>query len=442
MALVRRSIGKLLAAAALVAGSAGCANLESESPQARAENRKMDCLAKCNDELRQRDAGPIVARSQAPEVLPPVQIGGGTPGRVRVGDGPNTPPVSPPGRAAASEPLDIGSPAVVAPTSVTPTAATSRVPVDGDTQVRIVASVGNNPIYESEVREAVYHRLGEFLRLGDGARAAKEKELFREELRRIIEREMVLDEMTATLTAKKQTSALTKLREAANKEADARLRDSKKEMGIATEEDFRNVLRARGLTAAGVKRQIERGFMMQTYLREKFSRADAIGLADVREYYDAHPDEFKAEDRVKWQDLYVMAEQFNTPDEARRYAEQMAARGRKGEDFAVLAAQYSQGDSKLRKGAGIGEKPGEIFPQDLEPTILAMKANQVAVATTESGFHVLRVAERTYVGRRPFDEKLQAEVRRKVQQQIFERESKRFVETLWKRIQPQVWAEK
>jgi hypothetical protein len=49
------------------------------------------------------------------------------------------------------------------------------------------------------------------------------------------------------------------------------------------------------------------------------------------------------------------------------------------------------------------------------------------------------VAERTYAGPRPYDEKLQAEIRRKLQAQIYEREAKREIDILWKRCQPQIW---
>ena len=142
---------------------------------------------------------------------------------------------------------------------------------------------------------------------------------------------------------------------------------------------------------------------------------------------------------MKWQDLFVLKERFKTPGEAKQYADSMVARASRGEDFSKLASEFSMGDSKLRNGAGVGEKPGEIFPSDLEPTILALKAGQITVKETETGFHVLRVAERTYAGVKPYDEKVQAEVRRKLQAQIYEHETKRFVDTLWKRIQPQIW---
>jgi peptidyl-prolyl cis-trans isomerase SurA len=443
MALVRRLAGMASLAAALT----GCSTPDGASKLARDENRKMDTLLRSGDELEQEAKQPaLIARSQVPEVLPPVRLGTPTP---------MTPPAAPlilppnPGERPAD---GIRSPDIVAPTElVTPATRTEPMappapglPVvprlEGDSQVRIVASIGNNPIYESEVREAVYQRMGELMRLTESQRAAKEREIFREELRKIIERELVLDEMNAALSSKKQSSVLNKLHDAASKEADQRLKEFKKERGIPSDAEFKDALRGQGLTLSGIRRQIERGFMMQTYMREKLSpKMDSVGLADVREYFAAHPDEFQAEDRVKWQDLFVLKERFKSPVEAKQYADSMVARSGKGEDFMKLATDFSMGDSKFRNGAGVGEKAGEIFPQELEPTILALKAGQLAVKESETGFHVLRVSERTYAGVKPYDEKLQAEVKRKLQAQIYEREAKRYVETLWKRIQPQVW---
>jgi hypothetical protein len=445
MARARR-IG-LAAIAGLAAGIAGCSAPAGGTQLARDENRKMDTLIRCGEELEREATRPVlVARSQGPELLPPVRLGSPV--------APTSPAVPPSPASKTTDSLtpaqDIRVPDSVA--TVAPAAATDRaspatgapalsVPrLEGDAQVRIVASIGNNPIYESEVREAVYQRVGEFARLTESQRLAREKEIYREELRRIIERELVLDEMTATLTARKQTAMLTKLREAAAKEADSRLREFKKERGIPSDAEFRAALRTQGLTLSGIRRQIERGFMMQTYLREKLSpNMDKLSLADIREYYSSHLNEFRAEDRVKWQDLFVLTERFKSVAEARQYATQLADRAGRGEDFVKLVAEYGMGDSKLRSGAGVGEKQGEIFPQELEATILAMKAGQVVIRETETGFHVLRIADRVYAGPRPYDEKLQLEIRRRLQNEIYERAATQFVETLWKRTQPQIW---
>lgn len=467
MALVRRPAAPALGAVLLAAGLAGCCGPGSE--QARDENRKMDALTRSGRELeREQAARPVlVARSQAPvQELEPVRLG--APTRV---DPPAAPPVAPPNPPAdPTIPADgIRAPDIIAPpvTPVTspppvgpplttvggtgptlppPAAAPPANPtvarLEGDAQVRIVASIGNTPIYESEVREAVYQRLGELIRLPEAQRKARERQVFHEELRKIIDRELVIDELVALLTKGKQSAGLNRLREAAAREADTRLAEFKKERNIPSEEVFREALQSQGLTEAGIKRQIGRNFMMQSYLREKVAPSlERISLADVRDYYKAHPDEFMAEDRVKWQDLFVAFDRFKTPDEARQYAAGMASRAARGMDFAKLAADYGMGDSKFRNGAGIGEKPGEIFPADLEPTILALKAGQITVKETETGLHVLRVAERTYAGVRPYDEKVQAEVKRKLQNQIYEREVRRLLDTLWKRTQPQIWVE-
>jgi peptidyl-prolyl cis-trans isomerase SurA len=440
MALVRSPALTVICAVFL---TAGCTSGPG-SPQARDENRKMDCLTRSAQELEREASRPIlVARSQSTEVLPPVRLGTPTP----AGDAP-VPAADKPAPATDIRLPDIAPVVPVsgtkpAPPPETPIATAPTAPrLEGDSQVRIVASIGNNPIYESEVREAVYQRMGELIRLSESQRTIREKEIFREELKKIIERELVIDDMTAALTARKQTNALAKLRAEASKEAENRLKEFKKDRGIPNDTEFRTVLRAQGLTLAGIKRQIERGYMMQTYLRDKLSpKLDSLGLADVREYYAGHLNEFQADDRVKWQDLFVLTERFKSVEEARQYANQLAARAGKGDDFAKLAAEFSMGDSKARNGAGIGDKPGEIFPQDLEPTILALKAGQITVKETETGFHIIRVAERTYAGPKPYDEKLQADIRKKLQNQIYEREMRREIDTLWKRTQPQIWAD-
>ncbi len=419
MALTKRRATTALAGIMAISGFSGCCSDGKCFVRDGARPAK-DALARADDAAR-----PNVVRSQVPEMLPPVRIG--------------QPTADPPGRAVVADPVNVGGPAVVEPASGR---AAAPAVEEGDTQVRIVASIGNAPIYESEVREAVYQRLGDLLKLGDRERAAKQKEMFKEELRRIIERELVLDEMVSTLTARKQTAALTKLKESAGKEADAMLKAFKAERGVKADEEFRAVLRAQGLTMAGIRRQIERGTMMRIYMQEKVSgRMDTVSLADVRDYYTAHGDDFQAEDAVKWQDLFVMTGKFPTPAAAKQYAQQLHAQIEKGADLGPLAVKYGHGDSALRDGAGIGEKPGDIFPPELEPAVLRVKAGQSMIQETETGFHIIKVTERTVAGRRPLDEKLQAVIKKKVQAQIYEREAKRYVDSLWKKSQPQVWVE-
>ena len=319
-------------------------------------------------------------------------------------------------------------------------AATARL--QGDTQVRIVATIGTTPIYEREVREAVYQRLPELLSLQAFERKKKESEMFNEELRRMIERELILDELFAMLKDKKQSHALTQLKESATKEADGKLRDIKKRANIQSEEELKVFLHAQGLTLPGIRRHFERSFMMSAYLGERLKpKMNGISLVDVKDYYAEHGDQFATEDRVQWQDLFIRLDRFRSPEDAKKYAQWLLSRAQRGDDFVKLVNEFDMGISKTNHGFGYGEKRGEINPPELEAKILSMKQGDVAIEDFGSGYHIVRVSERTYAGKKPFDDKVQADIRRRLQGVVSEREYRKIVDNLWRRAQPQILVE-
>lgn len=479
----------------LTCSMVGCLSSRPDPRLSRTERDRAETVAQTERILMQRDAKAVyLARSQSPEVLPTVPIKPDspstkptTPGSVldpfdddpliirrRTKEPPRLPTnLAPEEKSAPSQPqlqppipmeeggglkliipAELTKPVApytkpaesltpVAGSEIKPIAASEKVKLPeaiGDSQVRVVANIGQTPIYDSEVREAIYSaRFAEYMRVPDFERPQKYKQLYQEELRKIVERELILDEMYAFLSEKKKANLLTKLKEAASKEADNKLAEFKKMQGVSSEEEFRQVLNGQGLTVSGIRRQIERQFMMQMYFRDRYlTRVENIGLNDIRDYYDTHKEEFKSEAKIKWLDIFLYNETHGGPQKARAAAEALVNRARK-EDFAELASQFSEGDSKDRRGEGLGEKPGEIFPPELEPTLLKLKPGDMAIIPNESGFHIVKVVTRTYDGYREFDEKVQSEIRRKIQIISSEREYKKVVETLWKRIQPQIW---
>src|SRR5262249_25065249 len=141
-------------------------------------------------------------------------------------------------------------------------------------------------------------------------------------------------------------------------------------------------------------------------------KAKAVTLAEIRDYYDRYPEEFRTEDRVKWLDLFVSGRKFLTPEEAKAHAEGLLAKAEAGGDFVELVKAHDQGDGKLRNGEGIGQKKGEIEPKELEATLFGMRAGEVSnLIPVPSGYHIVKVVERETAGQRPFDEKVQGECR-------------------------------
>jgi parvulin-like peptidyl-prolyl isomerase len=70
----------------------------------------------------------------------------------------------------------------------------------------------------------------------------------------------------------------------------------------------------------------------------------------------------------------------------------------------------------------------------VEPAVWALKPGEVSsVIATPVGYHIVKVVERDYAGTKPFDAKVQAEIREKILKQSREAEYRRVVEDLWRK---------
>ncbi len=261
-------------------------------------------------------------------------------------------------------------------------------------------------------------------------RNANAQAMFKQELRRIIERELIIDELLSSLRAQNRQAAIDELTTVCAKDADVRLNFIRKRCNIQNDEEFKHFLKVQGLTVNGLRRHLERSVMVQLYMNEIIKpRIKGIGAKDLKDYYDRHPDEFRINDRVKWQDLFILKNRFNSPGDARKYCDHLADRARKGEDFVKMVEALDH--RNLRNAEGLGEEKGQILPADLEPMVFELKHGEVGIVEVEAGFHIVRIAERTYAKRRPFtDAKVQEEIRDRIEHQISEHEYRELVRTL------------
>jgi parvulin-like peptidyl-prolyl isomerase len=328
---------------------------------------------------------------------------------------------------AAYSPIAVGLPKSAAPQAVP--------------AVKQVAIVGSSIITDQEVWESVRQRMGEYLYAVDGPNGketvrddAREKAIYFEELRRIIERELILDEMYTRLK-KAKPGAIDDIKDAAKSMADRQLREFKKMFKVKTDEELQAILSGQGLTLPVIRRQLERQMMADEYVRSMIKdKIKAIGLAQVRDYYDRHPDEFRTDDRVKWLDVFVSLGRFPTPRAAYDYALAVQQKASAGADFLALVMEHDQGVARHQNGEGLGQKRGEIRPVDVESTVWSLQPGQVSgLIETPAGYHVVKVVEREHAGVRPFDEAVQDLVRKKLIEQLMKQERVKLVEDLWYR---------
>lgn len=342
-------------------------------------------------------------------------------------------PQAPDGPAAPIVPINspVPPPQDVQQVSATDAAALERAA----TQVRVVAQIGTDVVItDDEIWQLVRQDAAAYVRLTGTARDAKEKELFRTALRRVIERELIISDFLGKLR-KNKPELVDKVFDDAAKSAAKQMKTFRERNKVATEEEMAKGMRAQGLSYKALVRQLERasieGMYVSSIIKDEQKK---ILLVDVERYYRAHADDFKVEDKVAWQDLFVAYGQFPSEADARRYAEGLAAKLKAGEDFGEVAMHFSHGMTKLNKGDGVGEKRGEINPPELEPVVFQMPVNQLSgLIPTGTGLHVVKVTERVAAGVKPFDEKVQAEIKGKLMQQVQETERAKLIEELWRK---------
>ncbi len=298
------------------------------------------------------------------------------------------------------------------------------------TAARICATVNGVAILDDELREAAYPQMLYCMSLHEPERSKMRKEFLTKALEQVIEREVILQEAFDRL--KEQPRALKSLKEFATKEFEREMTALRARTGIKSDDDFRLMLASQGISLAGVQRQKERNVMALEFMKNLIlPRIDSIGRDEMESYYKQHPEEFRVQDSVAWQDIFIDASKFPTRADAQKFAESLRTRARNGEDFANLVKEFDQGDSSWRNGEGFGKRRGEIKPPEMEAVLFQMTAGDVSpVIGLNSGFHVGKLTNRDYAGPKPFDEKTQKEIRDKLKGDTWELEYKKAIADL------------
>jgi parvulin-like peptidyl-prolyl isomerase len=189
-----------------------------------------------------------------------------------------------------------------------------------------------------------------------------------------------------------------------------------KATGAAKAESQLTNLLARAGSQAAFDRQLKAVGMTPTELRTKITQeATATATltrelnvivtdAEVTNFYAAHPTDFEQPEMVHVRHILLLT--MDPVTHAPLTADQIAAkrkqiddilkRAQAGEDFAVLATQYSEDPGSKDNG---GEMPafghGEMVPQ-FEAAAFSMKTNTISsVVTTDYGFHIIKMLDIT-----------------------------------------------
>jgi peptidyl-prolyl cis-trans isomerase SurA len=195
-----------------------------------------------------------------------------------------------------------------------------------------------------------------------------------------------------------------------------------------TREEFEKQLQNRKMTAEDLKGQLRRDLSIQKLFNKEITSHIAIGDADVSTFYNNNRSSFNlAEPQVHLAQIVVTpapdqnarnlkSDKARNPDEARRKIQIIETRLRAGEDFGMLAQNYSEDPNTAPNGGDLGFVPQSAFEKtsiELRKVIMGMKPGEVSpVLPSADGFRILKMISKEPSGQRELsDPRVQQTIR-------------------------------
>ena len=122
-----------------------------------------------------------------------------------------------------------------------------------------------------------------------------------------------------------------------------------------------------------------------------------VSQEEIKTYYEVNIDDFVIQEQVRARHLLIKVSPDADPqgvEEARKRAEEILARAKKGEDFASLAKKYSEDPPTAEKGGDLGYFPRGRMVKEFEEAAFSLKPGELStVMRTQFGFHIIKAED-------------------------------------------------
>lgn len=185
--------------------------------------------------------------------------------------------------------------------------------------------------------------------------------------------------------------------------------------------DFDKILKQMNLTEADLRSQFKEDLAIKEFIAKKITPQVKVSDADVKKFYDNHPNYFKRPKTVRASHILIKVGPKATPAEqakAKKKLEGIQAQLKKGADFATLAKKYSEGPSAAKGGdLGYFSKGQMVGP--FEDAAFALKKGQISnIVKTKFGYHLIKVTDIKPAGVVPL-----AQVKDKIKQYLTQKQT-------------------
>ncbi len=189
-------------------------------------------------------------------------------------------------------------------------------------------------------------------------------------------------------------------------DADVRISLQRLKEGFGGQEAYEQALEKTGMTESGLTNRIARGLAIKSLVDAEIEKEAAVTDADVKQYFDAHPDEFVQPEQVKASHILVKVTPDATEEDrnaARKKLADLKKRLQAGEAFEALATEHSDCPSK-NAGGDLGYFGRGKMVKPFEDAAFGLKPGETSdIVETSFGYHLIKVTDKKEGGKLSFD---------------------------------------
>ncbi|MCC6857654.1 MAG: peptidylprolyl isomerase [Bryobacterales bacterium] len=195
-----------------------------------------------------------------------------------------------------------------------------------------------------------------------------------------------------------------------------------------TKEEFDRQLQNRKMNVDDLKAQLRRELSIQKLINKEITSKISITDADVTEFYNANKASFNLpEPQVHIAQILVTpqpdpsvrnlkGDKAQNEEQAKKKIQMIEVRLRQGEDFAMLAQNFSEDPNTATNGGDLGFIPESSLEKanvELRKMVMSLQAGQVSpIIHTQEGYRILKVISKEPAGQRELsDPRVQQSIR-------------------------------
>jgi len=166
---------------------------------------------------------------------------------------------------------------------------------------------------------------------------------------------------------------------------------------FSSEAELKSALSKANLSEVAIKSQFKRGMAIQRFIDKQFVQKITVSGKESKAYYDSHPDLFEQPEQVRASHILIKVDpgaDESRKVETRKKLEKIQEKLQKGEDFASLSKEFSEGPSSA-KGGDLGYFRRGQMVKPFEEAVFTLRPGEVSdIVETEFGYHLIKVIDK------------------------------------------------